>query len=119
MVSPIVHFQLASSDPAATAAFVHDVFGWETGDGPGATIGINTGEPHPGDIRVAGSILALPAGAPHYTAVYVRVDDLDGALKKAQDHGATVVLPRTDTPDGPTIALISSPQGHIFGLVQQ
>lgn len=119
MVSPIVHFQLASSEPAETAAFVREVFGWQTGDGPGATTGINTGEPHPGDITVAGSILTLPPGTPHYTAVYVRVDDLDGTLEKAIDRGATLVLPRTDVPEGPTVAVFSSPQGHIFGLVQQ
>ncbi len=120
MPSPIVHFQVATNDPAKASQFFRDVFDWEIGPGAGSVAGfIDTGASQvvPNDINVGGTLRELPEGAAPFTSVFVRVADLDGTLAKAAEHGASVILPRTDTPGGPTVAIIGTPFGP-FGLVQ-
>ncbi len=121
MPSPIVHFQLASADPEKTRAFLEEVLGWKFAAGSGRVVAnIDTGAAQvvPNDIHVGGSLFQLPAGAPAYTAVFVRVADLDATLSKAVERGAGVVVPRTDIPGGPTVAIFATPDGAPMGLVQ-
>ena len=131
MPSPIVHFQLATADPEATKAFLHEVFDWDISAGfPPLAGNIDTGAANviPNDINVAGSLIQLPPGGTPFATVFVRVADLDSTLAKATERGSSVILPRTDVPrqgapgdergDGPTIAIFNSPLGLTFGLVQ-
>jgi predicted enzyme related to lactoylglutathione lyase len=51
--------------------------------------------------------------------VYIGVDDINAAMSKAQQLGATVVMPPTELPDfGVTFALFADPAGHVVGLTQ-
>lgn len=51
---------------------------------------------------------------PHW-AVYLSVDDVDARLKKAQECGATLVVPPIEVPTVGRFALIADPQGaHIW-----
>ena len=124
MPSPIVHFQLASSDPEATEAFFRDVFDWSftasgaTGSRVRAAIETGHRQVEPNDIYPSGTLFQLPEGAPAYTALYIRVADLDETLKRAQERGARVVLPRTRNPGGTDLAIITTPQGLVVGIVQ-
>jgi uncharacterized protein len=121
MPSPIVHFQIASSDPDKVAEFCREVFEWDMGPGArsiAATIDTGAGKVIPNDIHVQGSIIKLPEGAAPFTGVFVRVADLDATLAKATERGATVIVPRSDTPGRPTVAIFAAPTGHTFGLVQ-
>ena len=119
MDSPIVHFHVGAADPAAAGKFFEEVFNWKIGPGiPGVAATIDTGYPEINDIRVAGGIIQLPEGAPPFISVFVRVADLDGALARAAERGARIVVPRTDRPGSATIAIIQTPFGHTMGVVQ-
>jgi predicted enzyme related to lactoylglutathione lyase len=50
--------------------------------------------------------------------VYVEVDDLGAALQKAESLGATTMMPPTDVPGGPTIAMFRDPAGNVFGMLK-
>ena len=41
--------------------------------------------------------------------------DLEATLAEATQLGATTVIPPMPIPNGPTIAMIADPQGHLFG----
>ncbi|MFN8638040.1 MAG: hypothetical protein U0360_00940 [Dehalococcoidia bacterium] len=120
MPSPIVFFQIGSLDAPATAAFLRDVFDWSVDASNEALIGIDTGASQviPNDIVVSGAIRQLSSGRAPFTSVYVRVADLDDTLVRAAAHGARIVVPRTDRPGQPTVAIIEAPGGHSFGVVQ-
>lgn len=121
MPSPIVHFQVMSANPEATAKFFSDVFDWETEPGRGgANLSLNTGAAQvvPNDIFVNGTLREAPAGTPPAFMVYVRVADLDGTLVKAVQHGGAVVMPRRDMQGAPTIAIVKAPDGLVVGVVQ-
>jgi uncharacterized protein len=50
--------------------------------------------------------------------VYAQVDDLQATLDKATSLGAKVILPVTDVPGGPTIAMFADPAGNVTGLMK-
>ncbi len=118
MVSPIVHFQIASPNPERMREFLSEVFGWEISQGALADIpyGIDTGWAD--DIVVSGSILGVPQGQ-GFTTVFVRVDDLDATLARASSRGAIIRVPRTRLSDGQDIAIIAHVEGQSFGVVQK
>jgi predicted enzyme related to lactoylglutathione lyase len=121
MPSPVVYFQIGSADPDAVSKFCHEVFDWEMTPGAGRiplNIETNARKVEPNDIYVLGSVFQLPEGSAPYTSLFVRVADLRGTLKKATDRGATIVAPPNFERPGATSAVIDTPIGIRFGVVQ-
>jgi predicted enzyme related to lactoylglutathione lyase len=120
--SPIVHFQIATSDPEATQTFFREVFDWDFS--PAAigriTANIDTGarQVQPNDIYPSGTLLQLPQGAPPYTALFIRVADMDGTVAKAEERGARVLVRRGQTGAGTHVSIFTTPQGLTVGVVQ-
>jgi predicted enzyme related to lactoylglutathione lyase len=118
MGAPVVWFDITSNDPARLTAFFAELFGWTGSDGPspGYTM-IDTGsdaEPE----AVSGGIGAPSApDAPTGITMYVRVDDLQTYLDKAEKLGGSVVAPPMDLDGGyGRIAVIADPDGNPVGL---
>jgi predicted enzyme related to lactoylglutathione lyase len=44
------------------------------------------------------------------------VDDVDAFIAKATPLGATVIVPKTELPDGDALAIVLDPSGLSFGL---
>jgi predicted enzyme related to lactoylglutathione lyase len=59
----------------------------------------------------------VPAEVPSYWMVYFNVDDVDDAFKKAVDTGGREMLAPSDFP-GLRMAIVSDPQGAMFGLLK-
>jgi predicted enzyme related to lactoylglutathione lyase len=120
--SPIVHFQLATSDPEGTQAFFKDVFDWDFSpvDAGRVRANIDTGarQVEPNDIYPSGTLFQLPDGTQPYTAVFIRVADLDGAVAKAEARGAKVLVRRGQTNTGTHVSVLTTPQGLTVGVVQ-
>ncbi|HEY7271052.1 MAG TPA: VOC family protein [Dehalococcoidia bacterium] len=119
--SPIVHFQIATSDPEATQAFFQEVFGWDFSPGAGRIkANIDTGARlvQPNDIYPSGSLLQAPEGALPYTAIFIRVADMDGAVARAEALGAKVLVRRGQTAAGTHVSILTTPQGLTVGVVQ-
>jgi predicted enzyme related to lactoylglutathione lyase len=121
MSSPLVHFQFATPDPEGAQAFLAELFDWDFRPGGGrvaATIDTKHREIVPNEIMPGGSLLRLREGSQAYTAVFVRVADLDAVLSRARALGAGVLVSRTRDANGTDVAVIATPQGLTLGLVQ-
>jgi predicted enzyme related to lactoylglutathione lyase len=110
---PVVHWEIAARDPEAQRAFYGALFNWDIGDGPIMGIPAGLGGPEPGP---AGHIRG--GGTPG-VRLYVQVRDLRASLDRAAELGATVVMEPFDTPGGPTLAVVTDPEGNPLVLVQQ
>lgn len=105
--------ELASADMDVSTQFYKDMFGWETAPMEGSpmpyTVVSNQGRSN-GGIRPV-----MPPDAPPHWLVYFGADDLDATLAKAQELGATQLVPATSIGPG-TIAVLQDPEGAVFAL---
>lgn len=111
MSSPLIHFEIAGSDPQKLQSFFGDLFGWQ----------VDANNPmHYGMVNlsgdVAGGIGPTPDNQPGHAMFYVGVDDVEAALQRAESLGGSRVFGPMDVPDGPTIAHFADPEGHVVGL---
>jgi predicted enzyme related to lactoylglutathione lyase len=111
MSSPVVHFEIRSSDPDATRSFFGKLFGWTFPDGgiPGYSY-VDTGV----EGAIPGGISPLQGGAPLVT-FFVGVQDVAATLDAAVAQGGKVIQPATSVP-GVTFGLLADPQGQVVGL---
>jgi uncharacterized protein len=112
----LAHTELASNDPAATQRFLEAAFGWrfETVKGPKGNTYLSFTTPGNG----RGGIRPTQPKEPPGTTSYVRVDDLDAALKKVQKAGGEIVLPRTDVPGMGSFFWFKVPGGPVLAAWQ-
>jgi predicted enzyme related to lactoylglutathione lyase len=100
--------------------FYTRVFGWTTKVSP-----MGEGQPPYTEFQLDGESIGgawemnpnLPAGVPNYWQIYVNVDDVDAAFKKATSLGATEMMAPQDFPGG-RFAIITDPQGASLGLLK-
>jgi predicted enzyme related to lactoylglutathione lyase len=111
MGSPVVHFEIRSTDPDASRAFYGKLFGWTfpTGGMPGYSY-VDSGV----DGAIPGGISPLQGGGPLVT-FFVGVEDVAGTLDAAAAAGGKVVQPATDVP-GVRFGLFADPFGQIVGV---
>lgn len=116
MGQPVAFFEIISSDAARARAFYTELFGWKAEPDPemaGYAL-VDTGA---GEGAIGGGI--GPSMAPGDTGVkiYMRVDDLESHLEKAEKLGGTKVVPPTDLPgDYGQFAIFNDPDGNPVGL---
>lgn len=119
MPSPVVFFQIASTDPERAKEFYGALFDWDFTSGVTPGVGPGIDPKGPADFDAKGTFLQLAAGATPFVSITVRVADLAATLEKARALGASVTLPITRLGDGADIAVIRTPEGHRIGIVQQ
>lgn len=113
MPNPVTHFEITGQDAKALQEYYGTLFGWEiNADNP-----MNYGMIAAQD-RGAGGGIGPAMQGPGMVTFYVEVDDVQAYLDKAVSLGGTVVAPKMDVPDGPTIALFADPEGHVIGIAQ-
>jgi predicted enzyme related to lactoylglutathione lyase len=110
---PVVHWEIAARDPDQQREFYGRLFNWEIGDGPIMPIAAGLGGPEPGP---AGHLRQADRGG---VTLYVQVRDLRASLALVSDLGGVVESEPFDLPGGPTLAMISDPEGNPVVLVQQ
>jgi uncharacterized protein len=109
MGRPVVHFEIGCRDIKKTQDFYAGMFDWKiTAMGPAAMIGPEA----PG---IGGHISALGHEPHRYTIFYVDVEDVAGALQKAESLGGKILVPPVDIPTG-TFAWMQDPEGNTVGL---
>jgi predicted enzyme related to lactoylglutathione lyase len=107
----VVHFEIYGKKPNNLMDFYFRVFNWtfekwgemdywiiKTGKGPGIDGGLGTRR-GPSNITI-------------------EVPDVDACLKKIQQAGGTVALPKTTMPGVGYLAYFKDPQGNIFGIMK-
>jgi predicted enzyme related to lactoylglutathione lyase len=100
--------------------FYTKVFGWGEKESPmGEGLGMYTEFKHAGESIAGGMEMnpMVPAQVPSYWSVYFAVDDVDKAFKKAIEGGGKEMLEPTEYPGG-RFAIVSDPQGAVFGLMK-
>ena len=103
----VTWFQLPAEDEGRAREFYRRVFGWTPEDAYGA--------PRAGAVH--GEIAKRTEQLVHPRPV-VRVDDLDGALARAETAGGTVVQGRTDIPQiGMVFAVFQDTEGNVLNVV--
>jgi predicted enzyme related to lactoylglutathione lyase len=113
MAGEVVHFEVIGSDGKKLQMFFSEVFGWKiNADNP-----IGYGQIDPADSGISGGI-GQGIGGAGYATFYVRVDDLQAALDKAESLGGKTLLPPSEVSPGVSIAQMTDPEGHVIGLVK-
>src|SRR4030095_11560723 len=114
MGAPVVHFEIMGGEGGQLEKFYSELFGWkinsnnpmkygvvDTGGGPGGING-GVGPAHDGGQRVS---------------VYAKVNDLQPTLDRAERLGGKTILPPTEVPAGPRVAMFADPAGNDAGLL--
>ena len=111
MSSPVVHFEIRSTDPDASRAFYGKLFGWTFPDGgmPGYSY-VESGVSG----AIPGGISPLQGGEPLVT-FFVGVEDVGATLEAAAAAGGNVVQPATDVP-GVRFGVFADPLGQVVGV---
>jgi uncharacterized protein len=114
MGASVVHFEIMGGDGHQLEKFYGDLFGWKINshnpmkygvvDTEGGTGGINGGVGPANDGRKR-------------VSVYAQVNDLQATLDRVEKLGGKTILPPTEVPGGPKLALFADPAGNITGLV--
>lgn len=116
-MSRVVHFEVPTSDSAASRKFYENVFGWKFTkyEGPMEYWLIKTGEP--GTIGIDGG-LGGAANDIKSTVNTVGVEDIDATLRMAEANGGKVIMPKDEIPTVGYLAYVQEPGGTVFGVIQ-
>ena len=115
MPNPVIHFEIQSADADKSCKFFADVFGWNIQGVPDMPMPYNLVDTE-SESGINGGIGPSLDGESH-TAFYIEVDDIQGYLDKAVEHGGQVIIPVTTIPGAVTMAFFSDPAGANVGLV--
>ena len=110
----ICYVELPATDVAVSAAFYHDVFGWNIRTrGDGATA-FDDGV---GEVSGTWVVGRAPSGAPGLL-VYIMVDGVTATMESVIAHGGGIVQPiGADAPE--ITARFRDPAGNVLGLYQE
>ena len=112
MGNPFVHVEFSSRNVGECKRFYEGLFGWKFQYDPKMNYhSFDTGTP-PGGGMFQND--AMPPGI----QVYVGVDDVDAALKKAESLGATVMRWKEEIPGTGWWGLFRGPEGIPLGVFQ-
>jgi predicted enzyme related to lactoylglutathione lyase len=115
MGNPVVHFEIWAGELARQKSFYADLFAWETGPetSPFSYSMVDTRA----EAGIRGGIREAAPG-PRGLTFYVKVDDVDEALVRAQPLGATTAIPATALRKGGRFAVIHDLEGIELGLLE-
>jgi uncharacterized protein len=116
MGQPVAFFEVISPDVERAQKFYAELFGWQVAADPamGGYALVDTGA---GEGAIGGGIGASDEAGEKRVRIYMRVDDLDGYLDRAEQLGGKRLVPPTDLPgDFGRFAIFTDPDGNQVGL---
>jgi predicted enzyme related to lactoylglutathione lyase len=116
MGQPVAFFEVISPNQERAQKFYAELFGWQVSADPamGGYALVDTGA---GEGAVGGGIGASMAPGDTGVKIYMRVDDLEAYMSRAEQLGGARVAPPMELPgDFGTIAIIADPDGNRVGL---
>lgn len=113
MGSPVMQWQIVAKDPATVTRFYAALFGWQvrTDNALGYRM-VDTASGR----GINGGVWAAPPEGHNLVQLFVEVDDVDAYVTKATSLGASVIVPKTELPDGDALAIVLDPSGLSFGI---
>ncbi len=111
-------FETITSDSARAAAFYSALFGWTAEAQP--MPGMTYTRFKLGSVPIAGAMPILPhmGNPPPHWGTYFAVDDAAVTARLGVELGATLCVPVTDIPGVGRFAMLQSPQGVPFHVIQ-
>ncbi|MFI2711949.1 VOC family protein [Micromonospora sp. NPDC018662] len=122
MGNPVIHFEIIGKDPERLRDYLGDLFGWqfETG-GPVAPsvseagrYGFMDATDETGQ-RIPGGIGGGP-GFDSHVVFYVKVPDVEAALRRAESLGGRRVMGPERNAAGLVVGHLTDPEGNLIGL---
>jgi hypothetical protein len=114
---PSVMFEIIARDQGTLKTFYNGVFGWSYEAGTGGFAYV----PFPARVTpLLGGIGQTEPNTPGYEPgknFYLRVDDLDAAIRRALEHGGSRHVDPVSV-DGYTFAMVKDPEGNTIGLIK-
>ncbi|MDQ0380268.1 VOC family protein [Amycolatopsis thermophila] len=113
MGQQVAFFEVISPDAERARKFYAELFGWQIGADPamGGYALVDTGG------GIGGGIGPSTAPGDAGVKIYMRVDDLDAYLDRAERLGGKRLVPPTDLPgDFGRFAIFTDPDGNQVGL---
>ena len=114
MGAPVVHFEIMGGNEKELETFYGELFGWKINSNNAMKYGVIETDGGPGSIN--GGVGPAHDGGKR-VSVYARVEDLQATLDRAEQLGGKTVLPPTEVPGGPRLAMFADPAGNITGLL--
>jgi uncharacterized protein len=116
MGQPVAFFEIISTEPERAQKFYGELFGWQVAADP-AMGGYALVETGAGEGAIGGGIGPASTPAEAGVKIYMRVDDLDAYLDRAEKLGGQRLIPPTDLPgDYGRFAIFADPDGNPVGL---
>lgn len=110
----VVHFEIPADDPDALGEFYNKLFGWKVETTPMDYWLIETAPEGEG---IGGGMFKRtePSQRPMN---YIGVDSVDDFVKKVEEFGGKVAVPKQEVPNTGYMAIVLDPDGNPFGLWQ-
>ena len=116
MGQPVAFFEVISTEPERAQKFYGELFDWHVEASPGLD-GYALVDTGGGEAAVGGGIGRSQGPGDTGVKIYMRVDDLDSCLARAEQLGGTPLVPPMDLPEGyGRIAIFADPDGNPVGL---
>jgi len=116
MGQPVAFFEVISPDHERAQKFYGELFGWLVAADP-AMGGYGLVDTGAGESAIGGGIGPASEAGDAGVKIYVRVDDLDAYLDRAEKLGGRRLVPPTDLPgDFGRFAVFTDPDGNQVGL---
>ena len=117
MAGRVVHFEIQSADPEGAILFYEKLFEWkfeQWGDqpywlittGPSSEPGINGGLTRPREGQSPGTLNTIA------------VPSLDQTIKKIEQRGGKICVPKMAIPKVGWLAYAADPAGNVFGIIE-
>ena len=113
-------FELGTTDLDGAKAFYGKVLGWTVGDSamPDFDYRLATVK---GERDMVAGLMTLdqqPPGTPPNWVIYFATDDCDATARRVEEKGGTVIKQPDDIPGTGRFAVVTDPQGAVFGILQ-
>jgi predicted enzyme related to lactoylglutathione lyase len=118
MGNPVTWFEVIAKDATKSQRFYAELFGWKVdADNPMKYGLVNTGSKEGIQGGIGQAMEQMPIKG---LTFYVQVDDIEASLKRAEKLGGRTAMPpfKVPMPDGPTIAVLTDPDGNTVGLLK-
>ena len=113
MGNPVLQWQIVAKEPEKVSRFYASLFSWtiRTDNALGyRTVDTGSGR------GINGGVWPSPPEGHNLVQLFVEVDDIDACIAKATALGASVIVPKSELPDGDALAIVLDPAGLSFGL---
>jgi len=114
MGAPVVHFEIIGGEENELERFYRELFGWKINSNNPMKYGIvDTGG---GPQGINGGVGPANDGSKR-VSIYAQVNDLQATLDRVEKLGGKTILPPTEVPGGPRLALFADMAGNVTGLL--